>query len=267
MRSSSTDHLYSRDDIDLIVVASPNHLHVAQATAALESGRHVVIDKPVSASAAEARELSALAARVDRRLAAFHNRRWDSDFLTIQRLIREARLGPIQLFSARWDRYRPTVSERWREKPHPGVGLTYDLGVHLVDQALCLFGKPDWVQADVWSQREGSVIDDAFEILLGKAALRISLSASSIAADPDWRYRINGSRAAYVKAGFDPQEPQARAGMSPADASFGVEAEGQWGRLTEGATGRSEIVPSERGRWTSFYEIMRRSIEEDGPVP
>jgi scyllo-inositol 2-dehydrogenase (NADP+) len=139
--------------------------------------------------------------------------------------------------------------------------------VHLIDQAVCLFGQPDWVQADLWSQRAGAVVDDAFELVLAKGPLRILLGASSLAADAGLRYRVNGSRAAFIKSGLDPQEQQLRGGVSAAASQFGVEPAEQWGRLTDGATGRAETIPSERGRWTSFYENMRESIEHGTPVP
>jgi len=264
---AASEALFARDDVELVVIASPNRLHVPQAAGALLAGKHVVVDKPFSITAADARELAALARREDRCLAAFHNRRWDCDFLTIQKLIREARLGELSSYYARWDRYRPAVVDRWREREEPGAGVLYDLGVHLIDQALCLFGRFDWIQADVWSQRKGSVVDDAFELVLAQGTLRVSLAATSLAADTGWRYRINGRRASYLKSGFDPQEPQLRSDMPANSAQFGLEPREQWGHLTEGATGKVEAIVSERGRWTSFYEGMQQSIERGTPVP
>jgi scyllo-inositol 2-dehydrogenase (NADP+) len=263
----SADALLNRGDIDLVVIATPNDVHFALARAALLAGKHVVIDKPFTVTAADAQLLAALAKRTGRQLAAFHNRRWDCDFLTIQRLISEHRLGEINLFCARWDRYRPLVADRWRERQVPGAGTLYDLGVHLIDQMLHLFGKPEWIQAEVWRQRTGSVADDAFELLFGKGALRMLLGASTLAADPGWRYRINGSRASFIKAAFDPQESQLRSGVKADAAQFGIEPPEQWGRLTDGDTNRTMVIESERGRWTSFYSSMGESIRHGTPVP
>ena len=221
--SASSDALLERDDLDLVVIASPNQFHASQATAALRAGKHVVVDKPLCPTAAQAAQLSELAVRSNRRLAVFQNRRWDSDFLTIRKLIAADRLGEINAFHARWDRYRPQVADRWRDRDEPGAGVLYDLGSHLIDQALVLFGAPDWLQADVFTQRPGGIVDDGFEILMGKGSLRITLGVSTMASDGGWRYRVHGSRASFMKAGLDPQEAQLRGGVDPSDPTFGLE--------------------------------------------
>jgi scyllo-inositol 2-dehydrogenase (NADP+) len=263
---ATSEALLDHAGIDLVVIASPNTLHAPQATAALRAGKHVVIDKPLCPTAAEARQLSQLAAQCKRTLTVFHNRRWDSDFLTLQRLVATGRLGETNAFHARWDRYRPQVADRWRERIEPGAGVLYDLGSHLIDQALVLFGRPDWVQADVFTQRPGGIVDDGFELLLGKDRLRITLGVSSLASDGGWRYRVHGSRASFLKGGLDPQESQLRGGMQPLDASFGIEPAGQWGRLVQG-DGTEERVASERGDWTGFYAKVRSSIEHGTAPP
>lgn len=264
---SSADELIARKDIDLVVVASPPSLHVPQATAALRAGKHVVVEKPLSATAAEASDLAQLAKQVGRKLAVFQNRRWDSDFLTLRKLLDTDRLGTINSYHARWDRFRPQVTDRWRERPEPGSGLLYDLGSHLIDQMLVLFGMPEWLYANVFSQRENSQIVDGFEMLLGKGLLRITLGVSLLTSDGGYRYRVNGSRGSFLKAGLDQQENQLRAGMEPNEAFFGTEPTEQWGTLVFGEGGPREIVTPETGRWTMFYEGMRRAIEQDGPVP
>jgi scyllo-inositol 2-dehydrogenase (NADP+) len=259
--------LLEREDIDLIVIATPTGLHASQAAAALHAGKHVVVDKPLSVTSAEARTLARVASAQDRKLAVFQNRRWDSDFLTIRRLIDEQQLGEINAFHARWDRFRPAITDRWRERAEPGSGMLYDLGSHLIDQALQLFGRPDWIQADVFTQRAGAVADDGFEILMGKGVLRISLGVSSMAAGGDWRYRIHGSRAAFFKGGLDPQEDQLRSGMKPDANDFGIEPAAQWGKLVAGADGQARTIEPERGRWRLFYEGLRNSIERGTAVP
>ena len=259
--------LVGRDDVDLVVIVSPNQWHASQAMDALHAGKHVVVDKPLCIHAAESDPLIDLARERKLRLAVFHNRRWDSDFLTIAQLIADGRLGDIVAFNARWDRYRPDVPDRWRERPGAGAGLLYDLGPHLVDQALCLFGRPDWVQADVFSQRRHAQVDDGFEVLMGKGRMRISLGASSLAANDRFRYRVMGERATFIKHGRDPQESRLRADVDPLSAGFGDEPPEDFGRLTSGNESRGETITSEPGRWLTFYEEIRRSIEFDAAVP
>lgn len=263
----SADELFARSDIDLIAIASPTPQHVPQATAALRAGKHVVIEKPVSPTAAECHDLAQLARHHQRKLAIFQNRRWDSDFLTLRKLIDDGRLGTINSYYARWDRFRPQVVERWQEHDDPGQGVLYDLGSHLIDQVLVLFGEPEWLWANVFTQRENSKIVDGFEILMGKGKLRICVGVSLMTCDGGFRYRVNGSRATFLKAGLDPQEPQFKAGMEPTDPAFGVEPREQWGYLVEGENAARQIVTPEQGRWLTFYERLREAIEHDRPVP
>jgi scyllo-inositol 2-dehydrogenase (NADP+) len=256
-----------RSDVDVVIVASPSPLHAAHAASALRAGKHVVVDKPLCATVAEARELSLLASHSRRKLAVFQNRRWDSDFLTLQSLIRSHRLGDINAYHARWDRFRPQVTDRWKDSGEPATGTLYDLGSHLIDQALVLFGRPDWLQADVFIQRPNGIACDGFEILMGKGRLRITLAVSLLSADGGPRYRVHGSRGSFVKSGLDPQEDQLKAGMLPTEHSFGIEPAEQWGTLVHGDSGQREVVTAERGRWLSFYESVRRAIELDDPLP
>jgi scyllo-inositol 2-dehydrogenase (NADP+) len=259
--------LLALEPLDLVVIGTPNHLHYVQALKALEHGKHVVIDKPAARTTLEIDRLIDAAARCGRKLAVFQNRRWDSDFLTIERMAAEQLLGTIVSFEARWDRYRPTVANRWREQPQFGGGVLYDLGSHLIDQSLCLFGMPEWLQAEVFTQRTGAVTDDGFELRMGKGDLRISLGASSVAADNALRYRVHGLKASYRKSGMDVQERQLVAGMLPTDPAFGVEPQSQWGHIVRDGPDGERAVPAERGRWLEFYSLMRRSIEDDVAVP
>lgn len=261
------EELFARTDIDLVVIATPTNLHAAQTRAALLAGKHVVVDKPVSATSADARELAELAAKQNLTLGVFHNRRWDNDFLTLRKLIAAGRLGEINAYHARWDRFRPQPSAGWRNNAERSSSMLFDLGSHMLDQALVLFGRPEWIQADVFTQRPGALAEDGFEILMAKGTLRITLGVSYMASEGGWRYRVHGSQASYLKAQLDPQEDQARAGITPDDAQFGVEPKSDWGLLVTGATGITEIIPSEHGRWMSFYEQMHTSITEGTPVP
>jgi scyllo-inositol 2-dehydrogenase (NADP+) len=261
--------------LDLVVVATPNQQHLEQALAALEAGKHVVIDKPMALDVSQCDRLIEVAQARGRALTVFHNRRWDSDFLTLRQLIADDALGPIVTFEARWDRYRPTVPDRWRERADHGGGLLYDLGAHLIDQALCLFGTPEWIEADVFAQRAGAKVDDAFQIRLGQGTRRIVLGSSSIAADTSLRYTVHGLKASFRKSGLDVQEQQLRDGVPVADPTFGVEPPAQWGTLVPGiapggTANAPRPVPAERGNWCEFYRILRRRIEavpEPVPVP
>ncbi|WP_116807524.1 Gfo/Idh/MocA family oxidoreductase [Steroidobacter cummioxidans] len=264
---ATAEELLARKDIDMVVIASPSPLHVAHAAAALRAGKHVVVDKPLAPTTAEVSELEHLATQSQRKLSVFQNRRWDSDFLTIRKLIEQGRLGKINSFHARWDRFRPQVSDRWRDRDEPGNGILYDLGTHLIDQTLLLFGQPEWLYANVFSQRENSVTADGFEILLGLGSLRITIGTCLLCADGGYRYRVNGSQASFLKAGLDQQEAQLRAGVEPDEHLFGTEPAEQWGTLVQGETGQREIITPETGRWVSFYEAMREAIEQDKPVP
>lgn len=264
---ASPAQLLSREDIDLIVVASPTGMHFPHARDALQSGRHVVVDKPLGLDTHEAVTLERLATDRGLTLSVFHNRRWDGDFLTLCRLKDEQRLGEISYFRARWDRFRPQVIDRWRERAEPGGGLLYDLGAHLIDQALALFGRPEWIQADVFAQRAGAVTDDGFEILMGKGALRISLGVSSLARTGDFRYCVHGSVGSFLKSGIDPQEDQLRGGLQPLDPEFGVEPTSQWGQLVSASDGTCERVATEPGRWLEFYRQLRACLEHGTAPP
>jgi scyllo-inositol 2-dehydrogenase (NADP+) len=253
--------------LDLVVIATPNQLHFAQALAALEAGKHVVIDKPMALDVRQCDRLIEVADARGLALTVFHNRRWDSDFLTLRQLIASDALGPIVTFEARWDRYRPKVPDRWRERADYGGGALYDLGPHLIDQALCLFGQPEWIEADVFAQRAGASVDDAFQIRMGQGTRRIVLESSSIAADASLRYTVHGLKASFRKSGLDVQEQQLRDCLPVADPAFGVEPPEQWGTLVPGAgasdTNSPRAVPPERGDWCEFYRILRRRIETE----
>jgi scyllo-inositol 2-dehydrogenase (NADP+) len=251
--------------IELVVVASPNESHFPLARAALEVGKHVVVDKPMCVSVEEATNLIDVARRAGRLLIPFHNRRWDADFLTVRKLMASGALGRVLLFEAHWDRFRPDVAERWREMPAPGSGLLFDLGPHLIDQALILFGPPDTVVADLATQREGSEVDDYFALTMRYAASRVILSASSLVASPRPRFSVHGTAGSFVMFGLDPQENQLRAGGDVLAPEFGVDAS-LHGTLTI-AEGSSSRIPSERGDWLNFYRGVVSAIADGGPPP
>lgn len=244
--------LWADPGVGLVVVATPNATHVPLAVAALDAGKHVVVDKPLATTAAQARALAAHARARGLVLTVFHNRRWDGDFLTARALLAAGRLGEPVLAELCWDRFRPAAKPGWREQPVPGAGLLADLGPHLVDQALTLFGPPDAVMADLGAQRDGVAVDDWFDVRLRRGRLRVRLSASTLAAAPRPRFAIHGTEGSFVKDGLDPQEATLRAGGSPGGPGYGEEPPERWGVLTD-AAGRATPTPTARGDWRRFY--------------
>ena len=260
LRVASVEDLLARSD--LVVVASPNDSHFPLARAALEHGKHVVVDKPFTVTVEQASELITLAGAVNRMLTVFHNRRWAADFLTLRKVL--PRLGETYLLEANWDRLRPEVRQRWREQPGPGAGLLADLGPHMIDEVLQLFGMPDAVSADVVAQRPGAEVDDYFDMTLGYRERRVCLRASSLVSEPRPRYSVHGTAGSFIKHGLDPQESQLSAGMNPRDPRFGVDERSSTLVFPDGST---TDVPQERGRYLDFYTAVVRAIVDGAPVP
>lgn len=252
--------------IELVAISTPNDSHFPLAKAALEAGKHVVIDKPLANSVADGEALMALAEERGLVLAAFHNRRWDGDFLTVQKLLESGRLGDVMLAELRWDRYRPEVTQLWRDVPDVGSGMLADLGPHLIDQALMLFGMPEALSADIAVQRVNARTDDYFELTLHYGKRRVILCASRLIAASRPRFALHGTQGGFVKYGLDPQEPAMRAGRSANDADYGVEDPAQHGVLTL-ADGTREVIPSERGDYRRFYSGVGQAIASGGPPP
>ncbi len=253
--------------VDLVVIATPNALHASQSHAALDAGKHVVVDKPFTVSVAEAEAVRAHAGQAGRVLSVFHNRRYDADFLTLRSLIADDALGTVTQFESHFDRFRPDVRDRWRERSGPGAGLWYDLGPHLIDQVLQLFGQPLGITADIAMQRAGAATDDYFHALLRYPRLRVILHASTLMAASALRFSVHGTRGSFVKLGLDSQEDALKAGRTPGDAMWGHDA--RPGTLTsiegEGITTRS--VPGEPGDYRRYYAAVRDAIHGVGPNP
>ncbi|MFE6741259.1 Gfo/Idh/MocA family protein [Streptomyces tubercidicus] len=262
-------------DLDLLVLASPNKTHVPLATAALEAGLPVVVDKPLAATAAEAEKLAALAEDRGLLLSVFQNRRWDNDFRTVRKLIDDGALGDIQRFESRFERWRPQPKGGWRESGDPAElgGLLYDLGSHLVDQALTLFGPVVSVYAESDIRRPtAEADDDTFLALTHAAGVRSHLWVSATAAMLGPRFRVLGSRAGYVKHGLDPQEAALREGLRPGTegVEWGVEPRSRWGVLGAGASPRSgggDPVPTLPGDYPAYYAAITRALLEGGRPP
>jgi predicted dehydrogenase len=254
--------------VRLIVVATPNATHFSLARQALESGKHVVVDKPFAATSAEARELVDLAAAKGLVLVPFHNRRWDGDFLTVQKLLEEGSLGRVVSCSLVWDRFRPLPrAGSWKEAAGEANGLLMDLGPHLVDQALALFGAPQRLTASVRKERESTEIEDAFDLTLHYARLTVYCRSSMVAADPSPRFLLHGTEGSFRKDGVDPQEPMlvggAKVPLLGSGDDWMREPESAWGTLTR-ASGPAPLIraalPTERGDYRRFYAGVRDAI-------
>jgi predicted dehydrogenase len=267
--AESAERLWERPrDLDLVVIASPNRTHVPLARAALDAGLPAVVDKPLAATAADARALQAAARERGLLLTVFQNRRWDGDFLTLRRLIADGALGAVHRFESRFDRWRPTPKAGWRESgaPDEAGGLLFDLGSHLVDQALVLFGPATHVYAELDRRRPGvEVDDDAFVALTHRSGVRSHLGASVLAAQLGPRMRALGSEAAYTKFGLDVQEDALRAGGRPGGPGWGEEPRDRWGVLGAGAELRA--VPTAAGDYPRFYAGVVAALRSGAPAP
>ncbi|MER5892653.1 Gfo/Idh/MocA family oxidoreductase [Streptomyces sp. NPDC001876] len=273
--AASPDELLARaDELDLIVIASPNRTHVPIATAALEAGLSVVVDKPLAGTAAEARELAALADGRGLLLSVFQNRRWDNDFRTLAQLIEDGELGDVLRFESRFERWRPELKGGWRESGDPEEigGLLFDLGSHVVDQALTLFGPAVQVYAESDVRRAGAAADDDTFIAITHAnGVRSHLYVSATTAQLGPRFRVLGSKAGYVKHGLDPQEAALRDGVRPsAGEPWGEEPEELWGRLGAGEsplTGGGKPVRTLPGDYPAYYAAVAAALRGTGENP
>lgn len=257
--------LATHSDIDLVVIASPNETHAPLAELAMRAGHNVVVDKPFTITVEQARHLAAVAREKDVLLSVFQNRRWDSDFLTVQDAIRRDLTGRIVLFESRIDRYRPDVRDRWREIPGPGAGLLYDLGPHLLDQTLLLFGIPDSVQATLAKQRRGARTDDYFQLVLRYGEMVATLEAGSLVSGGSARFAVHGEKASVVKQKPDIEEDQLRAGVLPGSPEWGVDPDDAI--LYDGATGDTRTLKTARGDQRGYYVALREALLGRAPNP
>lgn len=265
--------LVARPDIDLVVVATPNARHHPVARAALEAGKHVVVDKPFTLDVAEARELELLSKRNNLVLSVYQNRRFDADFLTLKDLLASGELGRPVYLESHFDRFRPEVKARWREQAVAGSGLWVDLGAHLVDQAVQLFGRPDTLQLDTAVLRDGAVVDDYFHAVLRytqgpHAPLRVVLHSTTLAAHAAPRYIVHGTRGSYVKHGVDTQEDALRAGQRPPAAGWGADPlDGELTRVDPAGAVIRRGVSTRAGNYFDYYAAVRDAILGRGPNP
>ena len=258
-------------DLDLVVLASPASSHLEQGLAALSAGAALVIDKPFAPSVAEAEQLIAAATDAGRTLHVFQNRRWDGDFLTVRQLVESGRLGRIFRFESTFERFAGPVGERWQDTQGPadGAGITYDLGSHLVDQALQLFGPAELTVAELASVRPGgSSEDDAFLSLRHTSGVTSHITVSRAAAQSGPRFRVLGSESAYTVYGLDNQEPALKRGAGPGTPGYGVTPPEEWGMLGGGTLSEHPTpYPTERGTYDAFYAGVAASILHGAAAP
>jgi scyllo-inositol 2-dehydrogenase (NADP+) len=265
----TVEQLLAIEPIRLVVIATPNTTHFDLAKQCLLAGRDVVIDKPLATTYAEAAELVALANQKQRLLSVYQNRRWDGDFLTLQRLLAEGKLGRVVLFESHFDRFRPQLKDNaWRERPEPGSGVLFDLGPHLIDQALVLFGEPEAISADVRIEREGASVDDAFDVVLHYPKMRALLRAGMLISSPTPRFVVHGTQGGYLKFGLDPQEDALKRGEAVTGEFWGYEAPERWGTLlvAQGDSFVTEKLPTVPGDYRQYYQNVRDAILGDAPL-
>ena len=271
-RFTSVAELLADASVELVVVNTPSNTHVELARQSLAAGKHVLLEKPVATSVAELQGLLALAREQGRHLLAYQNRRWDSDFQAVRRVVESGQLGQLIEAHFRFDRYKPALNaKKFKEEPGPGAGLLFDLGPHLLDQALSLFGRPLSATKTLSRHRPGSRVDDFFSLHLRyPRGLSVWLTSSLLVATPGPAYVVHGSRGSFQKARTDPQEAQLLAGLPPTAPEFGREQPGQEGHLTLGTPEgqlRTVPVPAAPGNYLSLFEAVRETLRHRVAYP
>ncbi len=266
----SLEQVLADSQIDLIVVNTPTHTHADFAAKALQAGKHVIVEKAFTTNTAEALALSRIAAESGKKLSVFHNRRYDSDFKTVRKVIADGLLGDLVEVLIAYERYNPMLSPKaHRETPGPGAGNLMDLGPHCVDQALTLFGMPEAIFADVRACRQGSQVDDYFDILLYYGKLRVRLKSSYLVREAGPGFILHGTKGSFLKRRSDVQETQLKQGMKPDAVGFGIEPPSLYGLLHTEVNGNvnRETIQSLPGNYGGYYDGMHASIMENAPVP
>ncbi len=266
---TSIEDLVSLSEVDVVVVATPNETHFAYAEKALLAGKHVIIEKPFTNTINEARVLIELSRRLGLVLTVYQNRRYVADFLTIKQLLDQKLLGDIVEFEARYDRYRPAlVAGSWKESGKLGSGVLYNLGSHLLDQTLVLFGHPKQLYADVRMIRPGVQADDYFDIQLYYDTFKVILKSSMLVREHGPRFMISGTKGSFIKYGEDVQEEMINQGVKPNTPDWGSDPESQWGLLHTEKDGKviRETYPSVKGGFGAFYENLYETLVNGAPL-
>ena len=266
----SYEEILNDPSIHLVIVNSPNDTHYEYTKRALLAGKHVVTEKAFTVTVAEAEELDTLAKKLNLKLAVYHNRRYDADFLTLQKLIKEDAIGEFLDIQISFERYRTTLSPKvHKETNTPGSGVLYDLGPHLIDQALLLSGMPISVFADIRTTRKVGKVDDYFTLLLYYPNHRILLTSGMVYMQQLPAYKIYGTKGCFIKQRADIQEDDLLAGKKPNTPNWGVEAKEKWGVLSTDTEGKisTEVIPSLAGNYGTFYDKMANAINHNEPLP
>ena len=254
--------------LELVVIATPNETHFQMAKEALLAGKHIIVEKPFAPTLSETEELIGLAMEKNKRLFVFHNRRWDGDFMTVRQVIENGLLGEIVAYEAHYDRFKPELNPKpWKETAGPASGILYDLGTHIIDQAVCLFGVPDSVTAQLLKQRKETKIDDGFDMMLDYGQCKVTLKSTLLAREIGPRYTIYGRQGSFIKSGIDPQEDDMQAGISPLSKDWGKENRENRGILHTSLGGLSfrgavETIP---GNYMKFYDNVYDVIRNEAP--
>ncbi len=266
---SSFKEVLEDGEIELVVVATPDTFHYDMAREALEAGKDVVLEKPCAPTAAQARLLVECAEKQNKNLFIFHNRRWDGDFMTVSKVVSSEMLGEIVEYEARYDRFKPDLNPKgWKEADEPSITILHDLGTHIIDQTVALFGAPTALTATLARQRAHSNIFDSFSAILDYQSFQATLKSSLLVREESPRYRINGRRGSFVKYGVDPQESDLQAGRDPLDPDWGVEPEENWGVINSEINGVDfrGVVPSLSGNYMMFYDNVYEVIRKRGAM-
>jgi scyllo-inositol 2-dehydrogenase (NADP+) len=268
--TDNIDKILNDTSIELIFVNTPNHTHFDFAKKALHAGKHVVVEKPFTVTSQEADELIELAKAKNVVLTVYQNRRWDSGFLTIQQVLKNNLIGKVVSAEMHYDRFRNHIDEKsWKENPQPGIGVLYNLGSHLLDQVIVLFGMPQYVDARVGIQRPGGKVDDYYDIWLEYTDFTVTLKSSYLVKELGPSYQIHGTEGSYVKYGVDPQEEMLSKGGIPSHADWAQESQEAWGILNSIANGREMREPYKTvsGNYMPFYDQLYEAIRNVGNVP
>ncbi|MGV3586115.1 MAG: oxidoreductase [Adhaeribacter sp.] len=261
------EELLQDNSLELLVINTPNALHLSMAQQALEAGKHVILEKPFTVTSQDAQMLINIAKANNRVLSVFQNRRWDGDFLTVQQVVKQNLLGKLVDYEAHYDRYRNYIeANTWKEEAGPGSGILYNLGSHMIDQALALFGKPATVSAELGIQRPGGQVNDYYHITLFYPTLnlRVTLKSSYLVREPGPRYILHGTEGTFLKYGLDPQEDALKAGKLPTEPNWGLEDKSTWGLLNTQLNGihfqgTLETLP---GNYLHYYNSTYAAIRE-----
>ncbi|MNS84292.1 putative oxidoreductase YdgJ [compost metagenome] len=264
---SDPQALFNDPSIDLIVIPTPNDTHFPLAQQAMAAGKHVVVDKPFTVTLSQAQQLEQQAQQSGKLLSVFHNRRWDSDFLTLKALLKEGALGEVVYFESHFDRFRPEVRQRWRELGGAGSGIWYDLGPHLIDQALQLFGKPETLFVDLGELRPGAQSVDYFHAILNYGKRRVVLHGTVLAAAETARYIVHGTQGSFIKFGLDPQEDRLKAGERLPQADWGYDMRDGVVTLSRDGVLAEKPLLSIPGNYPAYYAAVRDAINGEGENP